>query len=225
MQVELVGEFPAQLDVGKATTSYLLPLVTFSALALSTGLLFEPLDRLYGLRVTIATVVLVSLDFRFKLLGTSLTWPAFAAGLLALGLWLLLLPEPEPRQVQEFSEQLAGLARWERLFWFVSRVMGAVVLVPIVEELAFRGYLTRRLTNPDFVRVPHQSVPLWALGVSTALFAVLHGAVLAAFAAGAVYALLVRMRGRLGEAMVAHAVTNLGLCVLAFTSGNLAYWM
>ena len=37
--------------------------------------------------------------------------------------------------------------------WVAMRVFGSVLVVPVVEELAFRGYLLRRLIDADFEAV------------------------------------------------------------------------
>src|SRR5262249_56450267 len=34
--------------------------------------------------------------------------------------------------------------------WIVLRIVGSVVFVPVAEELAFRGFLLRRLQSSDF---------------------------------------------------------------------------
>ena len=44
------------------------------------------------------------------------------------------------------AEVPAGLAA----VWLLVRVLGSVITVPIAEELAFRGYLLRRLLSAHF---------------------------------------------------------------------------
>jgi CAAX prenyl protease-like protein len=81
--------------------------------------------------------------------------------------------------------------------------------VPIAEELAYRGYLMRRLQKPDFDALPFQSVRWPALAATAILFGLAHGALwLPGFAAGMVFGLLVVRRGQIGEAVIAHATSN-----------------
>ncbi len=57
-----------------------------------------------------------------------------------------------------------------RAVWLAIRFLGAVVFVPIAEELAFRAYLYRRLQSADFEHVSWAHVSLFALIASSALF-------------------------------------------------------
>jgi CAAX prenyl protease-like protein len=59
--------------------------------------------------------------------------------------------------------------------WLVLRVAGAAITVPIAEELAFRGYLLRRIDGADFESVSFQKVSLRALAVSSLAFGLMHG--------------------------------------------------
>jgi CAAX prenyl protease-like protein len=84
------------------------------------------------------------------------------------------------------------------------------VIVPLSEELAFRGYLLRRIVRDDFWDVDLSAAarrPV-AVIVSSLVFGLLHGAFIAGTLAGVAYALVLRHRGRLGDAILAHAVTN-----------------
>ena len=87
-------------------------------------------------------------------------------------------------------------------------------MVPIVEELFFRGYLLVRLDRGG---------PAWrllAIVVSTGLFAALHGRLLAAGLAGLVFALLALRRGRLADPIWAHIAANLAVALWALWRGE-----
>ncbi|MDQ2946310.1 MAG: CAAX prenyl protease-related protein [Acidobacteriota bacterium] len=84
-----------------------------------------------------------------------------------------------------------------------------MIIVPIAEELAFRGFLMRRLISVNFERVSFQNFTWMALLISSVIFGLMHGERwLAGTVAGLAYALLAARRGRLGDAIWAHAVTN-----------------
>jgi CAAX prenyl protease-like protein len=96
------------------------------------------------------------------------------------------------------------------------------VIVPLAEELAFRGYLLRRIVRDDFWEVDLATAsrhPLAVLG-SSLVFGALHGAFIAGTLAGIAYALVLRRRGRLGDAIVAHAITNALLVVYTLVTGD-----
>src|SRR6185312_16900527 len=102
--------------------------------------------------------------------------------------------------------------------------IGASIAVPIAEELAFRGYLLRRLIAADFSEVDKRRLsPSAAIGSSLAFGALHPGAMLAACLAGMAYAYAQHVRGRTGDAIVAHAVTN--TCIAGYVLLADAYWL
>jgi len=84
-----------------------------------------------------------------------------------------------------------------------------VVLVPIAEELAYRGYLMRRLMNADFEQVPFASVH-WPALIATSVILASRMARLWApgIVAGLAFGLLVGAPRDPGEAVAAHATAN-----------------
>src|SRR4029077_11911062 len=101
-----------------------------------------------------------------------------------------------------------------------ARIVGAVVIVPLVEELAFRGYLARRLTGADWESVSLRAISWPALLASSVLFGLLHRDVIAGTAAGVLSARRARRRGQLGDAVLAHAVTNALLAITVLVTGR-----
>jgi len=100
-----------------------------------------------------------------------------------------------------------------------------VVTVPIVEELAFRGYLMRRLSAAEFEKVALPSVTWLAVLSSSLVFGVMHGERwVAGTLAGICYGVLTKRAGRIGEAFLAHAVTNALLAAAVILKGNFQYW-
>jgi CAAX prenyl protease-like protein len=121
--------------------------------------------------------------------------------------------------VQEHAAT-APLSRPWNTLWVLARILGSVVIVPIAEELAYRGYLLRRLVARDFAAVHFEGIGLWPLLVSAAVFGAAHGAMWPpAVVAGLVYGMLVTRTGRIGEAVCAHVTTN-GLIAAAVLFGN-----
>lgn len=106
------------------------------------------------------------------------------------------------------------------------RIARAVVLVPIVEELFWRGWMMRWIENPDFERVPLGAWHPRAFWITAALFALEHGAYWdVGLLAGIAYnAWMVRTRC-LGDLMLAHAVTNACLCAWVLATGRFEYWL
>jgi len=114
---------------------------------------------------------------------------------------------------------------WIASAWIACRAMGAIVTVPIAEELAFRGFLMRQFTANDFESVPLQSASFTAVVLSSLVFGALHGARwLPAVVAGVAYGLVARRRGSIGEALAAHATTNALIAVAVVAGGYWQLW-
>ena len=116
---------------------------------------------------------------------------------------------------------------YDGMMWgFIGvRAAGAVLVVPLMEELFWRDFFWRSIVSPDFKRIP---IGTWAwfpfLGVAAA-FSVAHGNWwLTSFVwALMIGALLVKTRS-LGACIVAHATTNLLLAAYVVTSRQWFFW-
>jgi CAAX prenyl protease-like protein len=108
--------------------------------------------------------------------------------------------------------------------WIALRVIGSVAIVPVVEELAFRGFLTRRLSSIDFQSIPLDRLYWPTLLISSAAFGLLHGRWLAGMLVGVLYGLALCRRGKLGDAIIAHAVTNGLIAATVLATGDWTMW-
>jgi len=108
---------------------------------------------------------------------------------------------PIPPSLAEIPAGLAAV-------WLLFRVLGSVITVPIAEELAFRGYLLRRLISANFDDLSAVRFTWMSFVVSSVLFGALHGRWLAGTVAGMCCAGALSRRGRVDDAVLAHAITN-----------------
>jgi CAAX prenyl protease-like protein len=100
-----------------------------------------------------------------------------------------------------------------------------VVTVPIAEELAFRGYLARRFISRKFDGVPFTGLTALSIVLSSAAFGLMHGQHwIVGTLAGLAFAGALRWRGRMGDAVVAHAVSNLLLAAWVLGTGDWGQW-
>lgn len=190
-----------------ATAAYLMPLLAILGAGMIAHALSAGFELLYPLRWIAALTVLwvyrksyVTLDWRF-------TWRAPAVGVLVAGLWFAFAHFLIPTAAQ--PETLALLPAPLRAAWLGVRLLAATVTVPIAEELAYRGFLLRRLVNVDFQAVRFDTVRWPALALCAVAFGVMHGVLwLPAIIAGLAYGAIVVKTGRIGEAVAAHATTN-----------------
>jgi CAAX prenyl protease-like protein len=105
------------------------------------------------------------------------------------------------------------------------RLFGCVVVVPILEELFWRGWLMRRLIKQNFESVPLGTYAPWAFWIVAVLFASEHGPYWeVGLAAGIAYNWWMIRSKSLADCMVAHAVTNALLSIYVLTTGHWEYW-
>jgi len=84
-----------------------------------------------------------------------------------------------------------------------------VIAVPLAEELAFRGYLLRRIVSADFTEVSPAKFGLASFLISSLAFGALQSNWIAGAVAGMLYAYAQYRRGRVEDAFLAHAVASL----------------
>jgi exosortase E/protease (VPEID-CTERM system) len=201
-----------------ATTEWVLPFVAIVAAGMLSTALSGGFEWLYPLRFLTGAAALWFFRRRYQALDWRFGWQAPAAGALVFVLWIARelftgvanTGMPAPLAASSFEVRNA---------WLAARILGAVITVPVAEELAFRGFLMRRLISADFEAVSFQRFSWFALLISSCLFGMLHGARwIEGAAAGVVYGLILLRRGHIGEAVVAHATTNalVAIFVLGF---------
>ena len=196
---------------------YLVPFLAILAAGLLSHAMSGKFETMYALRLIAGTLALFIYRREILNIEWKFSWRGPATGVFVFLLWIasaqVLLPHlPMPDHLASFSPEA-------RTGWIVTRLLASVGTVPLAEELAYRGFLMRRLEDQNFDAVPYGSVGWRAIVVTAIVFGIGHGALwLPGIAAGFAYGLLTVRRGQLGEAVVAHATTNalLAVAVLAF---------
>jgi exosortase E/protease (VPEID-CTERM system) len=214
--------------VPSSTGAYLSPLLAaVTVKMLSEAFVTNP-AVLYPARVLVAGLLLWQFWPQYAALrapsqSSRLTRSAWGLGMgvAVFLLWIILIPMSAPLgEATGPARGLGSVPNWVVIGWVVAKVIGFVLVTPLVEELAFRGYLMRRLIARDFERVPISRFTWISFLTSSALFGLLHGQWLAGTIAGMGYALVVYRTGRLRDAVIAHAVTNALLLGLMAYTGN-----
>ena len=105
------------------------------------------------------------------------------------------------------------------------RLFGLAVIVPIIEETLFRGFLLRYVSDPErWSTVPLGVFTLSALGFVVAGMALSHPEWLAAAVFSLSMCLLIHRTRNLWTCIVAHGVTNLALGIYVLLSHDWKYW-
>jgi exosortase E/protease (VPEID-CTERM system) len=210
----------------RMAAAYLVPLLAILVAALVAGAASAPdFEALYPLRVVAGAAALWAFRGCYDELRGRPSWTAVAAGGLVFALWIGVAPADaragtSPGPPPALTALPAGIAA----LWIVTRVVGAVVTVPLAEELAFRGYLMRRVGEVDFWHASFSRVSAAGIVVSSLLFGALHQRLVAGTLAGLVFAAVALRRGRLSDAVVAHATTNALLAAYVLATGSWALW-
>jgi CAAX prenyl protease-like protein len=128
-------------------------------------------------------------------------------------------------EVMPWNPQLqfgAGAA----LAWFfiAVRIIGSSLVVPALEEVFFRSFLYRYIVKPDFQTVPLGQFAALPFFLTAAVFAFEHEQWLAGLFCGFAYQGLVLWKKRLGDAIVAHAITNFLLGLWVVGKGAWQFW-
>jgi len=182
-------------------------------------------DRFYPIRFLAAAAALWYFRRYYAAMRWTWSWTAVAIGAGTFVLWLALEPaQPDTAVETTLGMGLARLGAFWGTNWLVFRVVGSVLTVPLAEELAFRGYLTRRLIAAEFQEVPLGRFTWLSFLVSSALFGALHGRWLAGILAGMLYAIALYRRGELADAVVAHATTNALIAAYVLATGSWSLW-
>ena len=108
--------------------------------------------------------------------------------------------------------------------FLVTRLFGLIVMVPIMEEIFWRSFVLRYLTQSDFQRLPMGTFSASSLGIMVAASSLAHPEWLVAAVASLAYAFWLRRSGSLFGAIVAHATTNAALGIYVLSRGAWQYW-
>lgn len=152
---------------------------------------------------------------------------ALAAGIVVLVAWI----SPQTlfgagRRVDGFDPSVFG--EGTALYWMTvaARFARLVVVVPLVEEIFWRGLLMRYLIREEFTSLPVGAFQWKSFAAVAVCFMLVHGMAdwPAAFFCGVVYNFVAVRTKSLSACVLAHAVTNLGLGVYIMTTRQWGFW-
>ena len=212
---EAVQTRPTAPFLADPMVAQILPFALFMASALLASTFANMPTLVYPLRALIMAA------------GLALFWP-FLRGLtwridplalvvgLAIGvIWAATSP-PAGVGDHVLAGALAQLSAPAFVVWVAARLIGTVVLVPVIEELFFRNYLLQRLAGPK-----GQGWRIFlGVVVTSALFGALHDRWALAFVAGAAYAGLRLRSQRISDAVIAHIASNAWIAGLALWAND-----
>jgi len=150
---------------------------------------------------------------------------ALFCGLLVLVIWIA--PEgylPQFGQNSGFDPYGFGWPKAAVIGLIAMRLIGAAVVVPVMEELFWRSFFMRYLINPNFRSVPVGAFTWFSFMGVAIMFGLEHHRVVVGIIAGLLYGLLLVHQKKLNGVILAHSVTNLGLGIYVLLTGNWMFW-
>jgi CAAX prenyl protease-like protein len=164
-------------------------------------------------------------DYQFRAPGK--VWFALLIGVVVCALWI------SPQQFFGFEPRRIGFdpdvfAAQPGLYWgtVVFRFLRLVVVVPLVEEVFWRGFLLRYLINERFTTIAIGTFSWLSFLVVTLAFGFAHSRAdwVAALVCGALYNLVACRTRSLASCVVAHATTNLLLGLWIMQTRQWGFW-
>ena len=146
----------------------------------------------------------------------AVSWEAVVVGIGIFVIWVGLDPY-YPKISLLFKDTpesiwnpFAGFGETSALAWalIVVRIFGMTIIVPPLEEVFYRSLFYRYIVRYDFQKVALGHFDAVALVIVSSVFGLMHFQWLAGIICGLAYQWLVIRKGRLGDAMTAHAITN-----------------
>jgi uncharacterized protein len=206
----------------KAWLPYVVPMGIYMAFLLvqtNANLLW-----IYPAKVIAVAAALVYFRKEYEELRPGFSLLAVIVGLVAIVIWIGIDPfYPKfGSGVAVDPTTIASVA--QRNTFFAFRVFGAVIVVPVMEELFWRTFLIRWLVKEDFKSVPVGTFTGLSFAVTVGMFGAEHYQWLAGLICGALYNWLYYKRKDVFTCIIAHAVSNAALAAWVLARGDWKFW-
>ena len=212
---------PAQ----KATIGYIAPFLAFVAIVAVERWIPQPPAWLPAIRFFAVLALIAAFSRPYLSFRPSCPFASMAIGVVVFGLWVGPDVFIGYRHHWLFENFLTRTAAGPPPPWLM-RAVSSTLLVPVLEELFWRGWMMRWLIDTNFQRVPLGKYAPQAFWIVAVLFASEHGPYWeVGLAAGIVYNWWIIRTGNLADCILAHAVTNGVLSVYILLSGQWQYWL
>jgi CAAX prenyl protease-like protein len=194
------------------------------AVAMVSKVFLFRFDLLYPLHIIIGAGALWFYRKRIPVRWEA-SWSAIGLGFFVFAIWIMLAHgTKDAARDAAIGSGLRSLPVAAGFLWMLFRLAGAVAVVPIAEELAYRGYLMRRLVSADFESVALTHFTWLSFLGSSILFGVLHSQWIPGTLAGMIFAFAVYRYGSLSDGIVSHMTANALLAAYVLMTGHWFLW-
>ncbi|QWF70055.1 exosortase E/protease, VPEID-CTERM system [Methylomonas paludis] len=203
-------------------TALILPFVLLLALQMLTTAFTITSDIWYPLKIIVVSYVIWRNKSVYKKIIYNPSIIGLWVGVFVFVIWCLA----------EYRQPNSNLApQWfvempesYKAVWLALRVMGSIIVVPIAEELFFRGYMLNKIAEIKIKILDTRYISIIAWFSSSLLFGLLHQRWQIASIAGLAFAYAQHKSGKLADAVIAHYVANSLIAVMVIGFGQWTFW-
>jgi CAAX prenyl protease-like protein len=204
------------------------PFLIFAALTSCQGLFGEASKYwLYFAKSVLGIFLLYAVWPAAKELRCTISLEAVLAGVGVIVMWIALDPIYRkflnPDKLWNPNEEF-GAGSPMAWFFIIARIAGATLIVPPIEELFYRSFVYRYVISARFEDVPLRRFHMGSFLITSIIFGLSHREWLAGILCGMAYQWLVIRRGHLGDAVSAHAISNLLLGLWVVNQRAWQFW-
>jgi CAAX prenyl protease-like protein len=209
-----------------------IPFLLFCVLTTAGGLMGgDGKFWVYALKVLVGAWIVWEMRPFVAEMRWAFSWEAVIVGVAVFVIWVGLDPY-YPRNTLLFTDTddsiwnpFARFGEGSAIAWALIciRIVGMTLIVPPLEEVFYRSFLYRYFVRTDFLQMPMTRFHPTSFIVTALIFGLVHFQWLAGILCAMSYQWLVLRKNRLGDAMLAHAITNFLLGVWVVWKGGEAW--
>jgi hypothetical protein len=219
--------------ISRATLGYVAPFVAFVGAIAIERLIPLPAQWLYSMRFVIVLALILVFSRPYLTFRPSAPVASIVLGLAVFVVWVAPDVLFGYRHFWLFENSLTGSAvsslppHLKKNFGFMAlRCISSFALVPVLEELFWRGWMMRWLIDKEFLKVPLGTYLPSAFWIVAVLFASEHGPYWeVGLLAGIIYNWWIIRTRNLADCMLAHGVTNAVLSAYVLYTDQWQYWL
>jgi CAAX prenyl protease-like protein len=217
----------------RATAAYIAPFLAFVGIMALERVVPLPPEWLYLARFIIVSALIAVFSRPYLSFRPSYPLASVVVGVVVFVIWVAPDVLFGYRHFWLFENALTGSAVTSlpaglksNVGFMVLRTVSSAMLVPILEELFWRGWMMRWLINTDFLGVPLGKYVPSAFWIVAVLFASEHGPYWeVGLLAGIAYNWWIIRTRNLADCIMAHGVTNAVLAGYVLVTGQWQYWL
>ena len=153
----------------------------------------------------------------------SINWLPIISGIFVFFIWVFFEGMYPKIGHSEFNPYI--YASGYGVYYIITfRLIGATLVVPLMEELFWRSFALRFIIKSDFKSVPLGQFSWFSFILISILFGLEHERWLVGIFAGMVYSAVLYRSKNLFDPILSHGVTNFLLGVYVLSTGQWSFW-